>query len=260
MITKSSTREEVLEAVKQYGLNIKYAHDDLKKDKGVVLEAVKNNRWAFAYAHDDLKKDKQFVLEVVKQNGWTLQYVYESLKRDKEVVLEAVKQNGCAFGYAHDDLKPFLIAYNNLSQELNDQPNDINNSSRKIIKQCERLFVNNYDSTKTLTQVLKKTKQLIIEPGNNEVVNDYRVFTRKISKSPSAGLQLLSRLMISLSVVILGTSIAMAATSIGLITAIGFATSSVGLFAGGFSLDKRASQDNRALIKEMNDLTNKIHP
>ncbi len=45
-------------AVKNYGGALKYASNDLKRDKEVVLAAVQNDGWALVYVSNDLKKDK----------------------------------------------------------------------------------------------------------------------------------------------------------------------------------------------------------
>ncbi|KAG2393721.1 hypothetical protein C9374_007252 [Naegleria lovaniensis] len=98
-------KEIVIEAVKQNGSTLIHAAEELKKDKEIVLEAVKQNGSALEYAAEELKKDKQFILEAVKQKSSTLIYAAEELKKDKEIVFEAVKQDGTALEYAAEELK-----------------------------------------------------------------------------------------------------------------------------------------------------------
>ena len=74
MINENSSRDEVLEAVKQDGNALKFASDELKGDRVVVMEAVKQNGWALEYAAEELRGDREVVLEAVKQSGWALQY------------------------------------------------------------------------------------------------------------------------------------------------------------------------------------------
>jgi len=57
MINKNSTKEEVLEAVKQNGLALEYASKELQNDRDVVLAAVKQCGEALRYASDELKSE-----------------------------------------------------------------------------------------------------------------------------------------------------------------------------------------------------------
>jgi len=133
-----NNKEEVLEAIRQNGLNIIYASKEIKEDEEVLLEAIGNNSEAIRevnaallgnkefmlkalarsnnatnyrldanpliYASEELKHDKEFVLEVVKQNGSALRYA-DYFKKDKDIVIEAVKSNGFALEYADETLR-----------------------------------------------------------------------------------------------------------------------------------------------------------
>lgn len=57
MINKNSTKEEVLEAVKQDGLALEYASEKLQNDREVVLEAVRGCDWALEYEEYEVKND-----------------------------------------------------------------------------------------------------------------------------------------------------------------------------------------------------------
>ena len=70
-------KEVILEAVKFDGRLLKYASDELRKDREVVLEAVKKDERALDYACEELRNDKEVILEVVKKDGKYLQYVSE---------------------------------------------------------------------------------------------------------------------------------------------------------------------------------------
>ena len=89
----------------KYSYNLKYASDNLKKDKDIVLTAVRKNGSALEYASEELKYDKDVVLATVIQNGLALIYASEELRNDKDVVLAAVNQNGDSLYYASKDLK-----------------------------------------------------------------------------------------------------------------------------------------------------------
>ena len=56
----------------------------MKADQEVVLEAVKQNGMALKYASDDLKADPAVVLEAVKQNIIALKY--DSKVNDKSLI------------------------------------------------------------------------------------------------------------------------------------------------------------------------------
>jgi len=86
----------VLEKVKQNGLDLYYASEELKDDREVVLEAIKENGLALEYASERLKKDKELALIAIrsKQNhSWySLAYISEELRNNKEVVVEALEK------------------------------------------------------------------------------------------------------------------------------------------------------------------------
>jgi len=55
MLNKHSTKEEVIEAVKQNGWALKYASEELQNDREVVLAAIKRNGVGLGYASDELQ-------------------------------------------------------------------------------------------------------------------------------------------------------------------------------------------------------------
>ena len=83
----------MLAAVKQDGLALEFAWDELKGDKEVVLAAVAQAGDALEHASDELKDDKEVVLAAVKQDGLALWDASAQLKSDKDVILAAVSQN-----------------------------------------------------------------------------------------------------------------------------------------------------------------------
>ena len=56
MINENSSRDEVLAVVKEDGVVLQFASEDLRGDKEVVLEAVKENGWILGDAHSDLRQ------------------------------------------------------------------------------------------------------------------------------------------------------------------------------------------------------------
>ena len=59
-------KKELLEAVKENGLALKYASESLKNDKEIVLEAVKKDSRASMYMSCRLANDKEFFASVKK--------------------------------------------------------------------------------------------------------------------------------------------------------------------------------------------------
>ena len=98
-------KELVIAAVKQNGLMLEFAHNDLKDDKEVVLFAVLSQGIALQFASDNLKNDRITVLIAVQSRGNALRYASDDLKNDKLVVQNAVQDYGAALKYASDDLK-----------------------------------------------------------------------------------------------------------------------------------------------------------
>ena len=85
-------REFVLVAVKENGLTLQYASDELKADREIVLEAIRNSRGhALEWASNELKGDREVVLEAVNKSGRNLQYASEALKADPEIALAAME-------------------------------------------------------------------------------------------------------------------------------------------------------------------------
>ena len=68
-VSESSSRTEVLEAVKQNGCALQYASAALQDDHEIVLEAVKQNGRALEYASATLKDDREIMLEAVHLRG-----------------------------------------------------------------------------------------------------------------------------------------------------------------------------------------------
>ena len=104
-VLPGSSREAVLEAVRNGGLALQYAHENFKNDPEVVLEAVRQNVDAFKYAHEDLKSDRDFVLAVAREKGAALKYAHERFKKDRDVVLKAVRNHESVLLMIHGTLR-----------------------------------------------------------------------------------------------------------------------------------------------------------
>lgn len=106
MIDKTSTKAEVLEAVRQNqnGFYLQYASEALKGDRDVVMEAVKYDGCSLQYASEELRGDKDVVMEAAKNDWEALQYASEDLRNDREVVLAVMYWSYEALRYAGNGL------------------------------------------------------------------------------------------------------------------------------------------------------------
>ena len=87
-MTNWNDKQAVLEAVKQDGIKLGYASEELRADKEVVLAALKQSDKAFRYVSGELKTDKEIVLAALNhKHYWLLRYTTEEL-------LEVIKRNG----------------------------------------------------------------------------------------------------------------------------------------------------------------------
>lgn len=53
----------MLEVVKNDGFALKYASNELRKDRGLVMEAVKSNGYALFYASEELQNNHELVMQ-----------------------------------------------------------------------------------------------------------------------------------------------------------------------------------------------------
>ena len=106
-INNQSSREVVMEAVKQNGYALQYASAELQGDWEFVLEAVKHNVDVLVHTAPELMCDRDFMLAAVKQNGEALRYAGRSLRElasDLEIVLEAMAHPPDALPFASPGL------------------------------------------------------------------------------------------------------------------------------------------------------------
>ena len=105
IIINSSYKDLVLKALKNKGLDLRYASSALQNSKEVVLESIKKTGYGLKYASINLRYDREFILECVKIDGIALEFVGITLQNDREIVLEAIKQNGYSITYANTEFK-----------------------------------------------------------------------------------------------------------------------------------------------------------
>jgi len=94
----------VLECVKQDGMFLDFASDELRNNKEICLAAIKNNKAAFTFFSNELRDDKEFILECAKHNGYILEIMDDNYKDDYDIVMAAVKNDGHTLEFASERL------------------------------------------------------------------------------------------------------------------------------------------------------------
>ena len=70
-----------------------------------MLEAVRNDGMQLTYATEEIKADPEVVIEVVRQNGLALYHASRELKSSCQAVCAAVKQHPGVFCLANVDMR-----------------------------------------------------------------------------------------------------------------------------------------------------------
>ena len=91
MLLKSDS--EVVLAVQQNGLALKYLAKKFRSVKEIVLAAVTQNGLALKYVAKELRSVKEVVLAAVRSYGEALRFASKELRGDKEVILAASKED-----------------------------------------------------------------------------------------------------------------------------------------------------------------------
>jgi hypothetical protein len=79
--------------------------DSWKTDKHLCLEKVKENGLYLATAAEEMRSNRRIVLAAVKSDGHALNVASEGLKNDEEIVFAAIEQDGDSLSFAGDTLR-----------------------------------------------------------------------------------------------------------------------------------------------------------
>ncbi|KAH8098662.1 hypothetical protein JL720_1622 [Aureococcus anophagefferens] len=79
--------------------------DSWKTDKHLCLEKVKENGLYLATAAEEMRSNRRIVLAAVKSDGHALNVASEALKNDEEIVFAAIEQDGDSLSFAGDTLR-----------------------------------------------------------------------------------------------------------------------------------------------------------
>ena len=159
-----------------------------------------------------------------------------------------VTKEGWALQYADKSLRPFLASYVKCSDEIKTLKKSKKTPNAETITHAERLidaikdsFIKDTLNLSELTHVLNKTHAFISNP-KAKPAEDYQAFIQKALSSPLSGMQLLGKLMMALSVALVGAAIGMGVTGVGIIPAVGVGVLAVGLFSAGTYLVRKGRQ------------------
>lgn len=109
----------------------------------------------------------------------------------------------------------------------------------------------------TLIEVLKKTNAFV-STSSPDGKEEYIKFANSIAKKPSKTMQLLGKLMLNLAVCVLGASVVIGVSGLGLLPAAAVAVSGLGLFAGGAHLKYKGQMDNTEFVESMKVFANQM--
>ena len=124
-----TSRQEVLEKVRQNGFDLSALGTEFRKDRGIVMEAVKQDGVALQFASEELRNNREIVMEAVKQDGLALQFASESLQNDPTITSKTIKNRRTSGFIEMDEMMvfPFL----NMANETERQEIEKNNPEQK---------------------------------------------------------------------------------------------------------------------------------
>ena len=105
--TPSSRTKPTHEVIKYKSSSITNLKDEFDTSKFTAI--MKNDGMALQFAPEEMRQNKKVVMEAVSQNGLALQFASESLRLDLEVLRAAVSENGVAFEYVPNSIRPYLV-------------------------------------------------------------------------------------------------------------------------------------------------------
>ena len=91
--TAARERDLVFAAIRNYGLALHWASDELKDDRDLVYVAVKQCGLALQYASPRLKRDRKLVLTAGRENVHALQYAAPELRGDSEFMHRGFREH-----------------------------------------------------------------------------------------------------------------------------------------------------------------------
>lgn len=102
--------EIIRDAIKSSGYFMRFATNELRKDKTLVLEGLQTDEYTLKYADADLFQDYNFLISAAQINGMILHWLIgfygnNNFWHDKTLTLTAVKNVGFALKYAAPEFK-----------------------------------------------------------------------------------------------------------------------------------------------------------
>lgn len=99
-------RELVLKACRSDARTIQYASEELREDRDFLLQVIENSNGLVArYIDEKFRQDDSFMMEAIEVNPTALSGASERIQSNREVVLQVVKRKGNCISYASEELK-----------------------------------------------------------------------------------------------------------------------------------------------------------
>ena len=99
-----NNREIVKAAVAGNGAALQFASSALRADRDIVMEAVCINSDALEAAAPELRDDAGIVMAAINNSAHALQHASDRIRTDAEMVMAAVSKDGWVCRYASDEL------------------------------------------------------------------------------------------------------------------------------------------------------------
>jgi len=93
-------RDVVLRIVRDVGLALSFAAEDIRDDKAVVEAAVEQAGLSLRFASAACKADPAIVAKAVKSHGMALEYAATARRNERSIVAKAVENDGRALKFA----------------------------------------------------------------------------------------------------------------------------------------------------------------
>ena len=141
--------DDIIIKLKEDGMQLEYASDEIKDNTKMALIAIENNPNAFKYVSERLKNDKKFVLQALQKDGELYCFVGDNCANDIEVIKVAIKHTNY-----HIDI---------IEKIINDGNNDLIYDNEEIVK------------------ILVSSTGYYLENASERLKNDYNIVKAAIT-------------------------------------------------------------------------------
>lgn len=141
---------------KKYNCNasiIKFASENIKKNKNIALLAIQKVFWSYEHIHNDLKNDREFIKEALEKDGNIIYLIKNEFRHDDELVYLAIHSTPHAIKYVPEKYKSnkklAKLALNEKTLEIHENiknllETNIQNKGISYDKTTEKRILNQY--------------------------------------------------------------------------------------------------------------------